>query len=230
MKEAIRQKLLSFRDIEYKKFNQKLIPTVSEDRVIGIRTPILRKYARELDFNECGDFLRDLPHFYFEENTLHALILEQVKGCDLLIRELDIFLPYVDNWATCDTFSPKIFEKECEKLIKKIPDWLKSKHTYEVRFGIGMLMKHFLNDKFDKKYLLLVCDIKSEEYYINMMRAWYFATALAKQYDDTVLIIEQHKLDLWTHNKAIQKACESRRLTDAQKQHLRQLKIKNAKN
>lgn len=225
MKDEIRRKLLSLQDAEYKEFNQKLIPTVPESRVIGIRMPVLREYAKELDFKDCGDFLRDLPHVYFEENTLHVLILERVKDFDLLIRELDIFLPYVDNWSTCDTFSPSIFKRESEKLIKKIPDWLKSEYTYEVRFGINMLMKHYLDDRFDKKYLTLVLNIHSEEYYINMMRAWYFATALAKQYGDTVLIIEQYKLDLWTHNKTIQKACESRRLTDGQKQYLRQFKL-----
>ena len=224
----ITTKLYELQDKEYRDFQVKLIPTANKLIFIGIRTPELRKLAKELiKTNNYKDFLEELPHKYFDENQLHAFIISELKDFNECMNYTNKFLPYVDNWATCDQMSPKVFKKHKEELIDYIKIWIKSKQTYTIRFGIGILMVHFLNESFNKKYLELVCKIRSKEYYVNMMIAWYFATALAKQYDEAIKYIENNKLDVWVHNKTIQKAIESYRITEQQKEYLRTLKIKN---
>lgn len=223
----IRDELFKMQDIEYRDFNSKLIPTVKKEDMIGVRTPELRKYAKKLLKEEgVEDFLHSLPHKYFDENQLHAFIISEIKDFKLCIDELINFLPYLDNWATCDQLSPKIFKKYRNDLLPHIYEWLKSDKTYTVRFGIGMLMEHFLDEDFKSEYPEIVAAVRSEEYYINMMTAWYFATALAKQYESILPFIEGNKLDTWTHNKTIQKAIESNRISAEQKNYLKGLKIK----
>ncbi len=224
--EEIRENLFRLKDAEYRAFQMKLLPTVKPETVIGVRTPELRKIAREVVSREdLPAFLEGLPHLYFDENQLHAFVLSEMKDYDRCITALEQFLPYVDNWATCDQLSPKAFKKKPEQLLPYIRKWLKSKHTYTVRLAIGMLMQHFLDEHFDPAYLKQVAAVRSQEYYINMMVAWYFATALAKQYDAALPYIEQKKLPAWTHNKTIQKAVESYRITDGQKTYLRTKKV-----
>ena len=225
--EEIRKALFDAKDSEYQVFQSKLIPTVEGSYFIGVRTPALRAMAKEYAKREdIGVFLSDLPHRYFDENQLHAFILSVMKDYEKCMEALNLFLPYVDNWATCDQMSPKIFKKHKSELLKNVKVWLKSGHTYTVRFGIGMLMEHFLDEDYNEAYPKAVAKIRSDEYYINMMIAWYFATALAKQYESILPIIEEKKLDPWTHNKTIQKAIESYRITPKQKEYLRSLKIK----
>ncbi len=225
--EKILKELFKLQDKKYRDFQVKLIPGSSIDKMIGVRTPDLRKYSKELiKENNYKEFLDELPHNYFDENQLHSFILSEIKDYDECINYMNRFLPYVDNWATCDQMSPKVFKKNKDKLLLEIKKWLKSKDTYTIRFGIGMLMQHFLDDDFKKEYLKLVSKIKSNEYYINMMIAWYFATALAKQYKETIPYLEDKILDKWTHNKTIQKAIESYRITNEKKEYLRSLKIK----
>ena len=197
------------------------------DTIIGVRTPELRKYARQLlKRDDVNDFLHDLPHRYFDENQLHAFTISGIKDYVTCIDEVNRFLPYVDNWATCDQMSPKVFAKHKKELLEQIVKWMGSKETYTVRFGIGMLMQHFLDEDFDIKYPEMVAKIRSDEYYVNMMIAWYFATALAKQYDAVIPFIQGQKLEKWTHNKAIQKSVESYRISDEQKVYLKSLKIR----
>ncbi len=223
----IREKLLAIQDKEYRDFQAKLIPTVDPKRIIGTRTPQLRNLAKELlKSYDCSLFLDDLPHKYFDEDQLHAFIISGMKDYDECMDKLEQFLPYVDNWATCDQMSPKIFKKHKAKLLEKVKVWIASDDTYTVRFGIGMLMEHFLDGDFDKAFPKMVAGVKSEEYYINMMVAWYFATALAKQYDAVIPYIEKKKLSVWNHNKAIQKSIESNRVTPEHKEYLRSLKVK----
>jgi len=223
--DIIRKKLLEMGDDNYREFSSSLMPTIDKSRVIGIRIPLLRKYARSLvDFD---GFLDSLPHQYFEENNLHAFLIEREKDFDKCIKMLDAFLPYVDNWATCDSMKPKILKSEPEKLLTHIKTWIASKEVYRVRYAINLLMSFYLDENFDDSFLGLVSDVKSDEYYINMMRAWYFATALFKQYDKTVVYLENRLLDVWTHNKTIQKAVESYRISDEQKQYLKTLRRKN---
>ena len=223
----IKNHLYELKETDYKEFMAKLIPTVDPESVLGIRTPALRNYAKELaKRDDIDEFLHSLPHELFDENQLHAFILSELKDYDRCIKEVDNFLPYVDNWATCDQLSPKVFKKHKKELLASIKTWLKSKDTYTIRFAIGMLMQYFLDDEFDETYPKTVAKIKSDEYYINMMIAWYFATALAKQYDAILPYIEKNVLDKWTHNKTIQKAIESYRITDEQKEYLKSLKIK----
>ncbi len=223
----IKDKLFELQDKKYRDFQIKLIPNISSNNIIGVRTPELRSYARELvKSNNYKMFLENLPHKYFDENQLHAFIISQIKDYDECIKYINKFLPYVDNWATCDQMSPKIFKKHSDKLLIQIKKWIKSKETYTIRFGIGMLMQYYLDDNFKVEYLEMVASIKSKEYYVNMMIAWYFATALAKQYDLTISFIENQKLDIWTHNKAIQKAIESYRIADEKKDYLKSLKRK----
>ena len=223
----IREKLLALQDKEYRDFQAKLIPTVDPGRIIGTRTPQLRALAKELlKTYDCSLFLDDLPHKYFDEDQLHAFILSGMKDYDECMDRLDKFLPYVNNWATCDQMSPKIFKKHKGELLEKVKAWIASEDTYTVRFAIGMLMEHFLDDDFDKAYPKMVAGVKSEEYYINMMVAWYFATALAKQYDSVIPYIEKKKLSAWNHNKAIQKSIESNRVTPGHKEYLRSLRVK----
>ena len=223
--EEIREELYRLQDSKYREFQSKLIPTVTPDSVIGVRTPALRKYAKEMaKREEIGEFLSDLPHRYFDENQLHAFIISQLKDFGRCMECVRTFLPYVDNWATCDQLSPKVFGKNKEDLLAQIREWIASGDTYTVRFGIGMLMQYFLDEDFDPEYPELVAQIRSEEYYVNMMKAWYFATALAKQYQAVLPFIEERRLDDWTHRKAIQKSVESYRIKEEQKKYLKTLK------
>ena len=225
--ERIRERLFELQDLKYRDFNSSLIPTVDKETVIGVRTPQLRKLAKELSKDpDIEIFLRTLSHKYFEENILHGLIIEAMKYYDRCVAEMKLFLPYIDNWATCDIISPKIFKKHLPELLDEIKVWIGSDHTYTVRFGIEMLMSFYLDDEFKPEYPEMVVGVKSEEYYVNMMIAWYFATALAKQYDAVLPIIEEKRLEKWTHNKAIQKSVESYRITPEQKVYLKTLKIK----
>ncbi len=227
LREEILNELFKMQDIKYRDFQVKLIPSKTVDDMIGVRTPELKKYAKELLKREdIGEFLEILPHEYFDEDQLHAFIISGIKDYDKCMSEVIRFLPYVDNWATCDQLSPKVFKKNRTELLKQIKKWIKSKETYTVRFAIGMLMGHFLDEDFDIKYPEMVAKIRSDEYYINMMIAWYFATALAKQYDVILPFIEEKKMDIWTHNKAIQKSVESNRITSEQKEYLKSLKIR----
>ena len=222
----IRDELFRLQDTKYRDFQVKLIPGKTADDMIGVRTPDLRKYAKQLaKRQDVNVFLNTLPHQYFDEDQLHAFILCEMKDYDQCIEKVSAFLPYVDNWATCDQMSPKIFKKHKDELLIKIEEWISLKETYTVRFGIGMLMEHFLDEDFDIRYPEKISKIRSEEYYVNMMIAWYFATALAKQYDTILPFIEDKKLSAWTHNKAIQKSVESYRITDEQKKYLRTLKV-----
>ena len=225
--EEITNELFKMQDEKYRDFNSKLIPAVDKETMIGVRTPELRKYAKQLVKREdVGEFLHSVPHKYFDENQLHAFILAEIKDFGVCLEEVKSFLPYIDNWATCDQLSPKVFKKYRKELLTHIKEWINSDKTYTVRFGIGMLMEHFLDEDFTPAYPEMVAEIRSEEYYINMMTAWYFATALAKQYEKVLSFIENKKLDTWTHNKAIQKAVESYRITDEQKTYLKGLKVK----
>lgn len=225
--DEIRSELFKLQDLDYRDLQVKIIPTADKESIIGVRTPALRTMAKELSRREdISLFLNDLPHKYFDENQLHAFILSAMKNAEDCIKLVDEFLPYVDNWATCDQMSPKVFKKNKELLLKYVNEWIKSDHTYVKRFAVGMLMEHFLDEDFKTSYLTKVSKIRSDEYYVNMMIAWYFATALAKQYEDTLPYIEKQKLDIWTHNKAIQKAVESYRITPEQKEYLKTLKRK----
>lgn len=223
----VQGKLFELQDLSYRDFHARLMPTVSKERVIGVRTPALRKFAKEFGkTKEAEEFLKQLPHEYYEEDNLHGFLIAGMKDFDRCTEELDRFLPYVDNWATCDLMSPKIFKKHLQELLVKIRVWTASEHTYMIRFGVGMLMSLYLDDAFELEYPEMVSGIRSDEYYVNMMIAWYFATALAKQYEAVLPFIENGRLDKWTHNKAIQKAVESCRVSDGQKAYLRTLKIR----
>ena len=225
--EEIRKQLFELQDVEYRDFQSKLIPGTETVAFIGVRTPELRKLAKELSKREGIElFLADLPHNYFDENQLHAFVISGTKDYDTCLAEVETFLPYVNNWATCDQMSPKVFKKHKKELLKPIKKWITSDKTYTVRFGIKMLMEHYLDEDFDPAYPKMVAKVRSEEYYIRMMAAWYFATALAKQYETALPFLEEKKLDPWTHNKAIQKSIESRRITPEQKEYLRGLKVR----
>ena len=218
--------LFSMADEKYRDFQSGLIPTVPKEKIIGIRTPVLRKFAKEFsETPQAEEFLKNLPHYYYEENNLHAFLLEFITDYEKAAEKVTEFLPFVDNWATCDSMSPKIFRKHKAELPEQIEKWLLAEDTYSVRFGIKMLMEHFLGEDFRPEYAERVAEIKSEEYYIRMMQAWYFATALAKNYREVLPFIENRRLEKWTHNKAIQKAVESYRITDEQKAYLRKLKM-----
>lgn len=226
-KTDLHKELKKLQDLKYRDMQVKIIPNLEPSSIIGVRTPELKAMAKEiLKSGDYADFLNDLPHKYFEENQLHAFILSGMKDADECFEELEKFLPYVDNWATCDQMSPKIFKKHKDELLKRVKVWITSGEPYTIRFGVGMLMEHFLDDDYDTKYPAIVAKLRSDEYYVNMMIAWYFATALAKQYDSILPYIEKKKLDKWTHNKAIQKSVESYRITDEQKSYLKTLKIK----
>ena len=225
--DAIRAQLFALQDKEYRVFYSRLMPTLPPETVIGVRVPLLRRLAKQLaDTPEAAAFLQCLPHFYYEENALHAFLLEPVRDFGTALAATERFLPYVDNWATCDSMSPKVFGKHLPEIFKKAEEWMQAGDTYTVRYGIEMLMSYFLDDAFDIRAHELVAAVQSEEYYVNMMIAWYFATALAKQYDATIPYIENKRLADWTHNKAIQKSIESYRITDEQKTYLRSLKVK----
>ena len=223
--EKVRQDLFLMQDKKYAEFHSKLIPNIEKSLVIGVRTPLLRKYARKLyNMDSAELFLSVLPHKYYEENNLHAFLLQNIKDIDDLLFEIDRFLPYIDNWATCDMLRPKILKKNKEKLLLKIREWLKSDSTYAVRFAIEMLMLHILDEDFSEEYPLIVCNIKSNEYYVNMMRAWYFAEALAKRYNAVIPYFQDKKLDPWTYGKAIQKSVESFKIPKEQKEYLKSMR------
>lgn len=225
-RDDIVNELFRLQDEKYAAMQRKIIPTVAPERVIGVRTPELRTLSKKLyKDNDISFFLESLPHPYFDEDQLHAFLLSQEKDFDKCIRQLEIFLPYIDNWATCDQLSPKIFRKAPEKLLPYISKWLVSDHVYTVRFAIGLLMQYFLDEHFETRFADMVASVRSEEYYINMMIAWYFATALAKQYPSILPYLKEHRLDTWTHNKTIQKSIESYRISAEQKAELRCLKI-----
>lgn len=220
----IQTRLFAMQDKDYRCFQCRLIPTVNGDAVIGVRTPLLRKYAKEIvGSTATKTFLQTLPHRYYEENNLHAFLIEEIKDFDACIAALDTFLPYVDNWATCDSMNPKILGKHKAKLLPVIENWLSSPDTYTVRFGIKLLMTWFLDADFLPAYLQKVAAVNSEEYYVKMMISWYFATALAKQYEITLPYLEEHRLSPWIHAKTVQKATESYRLTKEQKTYLKTL-------
>ena len=218
--------LFQLQDKGYRDFHSKLIPTISEETIIGIRMPAMRKLAKEYAKDpESEDFLKQLPHTYYDENVLHALLVAEIRDYDTCVREVEHFLPYVDNWAVCDVFSPKVFRKNRDKLIEKVREWSASERPYTCRFGMEMLMTHFLDEDFRSEYLEIPVAVHSGEYYVNMMIAWFYATALAKQWDATIGYVEKHRLDPWTHNKTIQKARESYRITPEQKEYLKTLKV-----
>ena len=226
----IQKELFEKQDLKYKAFQSKLIPTVDATKVIGVRTPDLRAIAKKFASHpEIEKFLSTLPHEYYDENQVHAFVLSLIKDYDECVSHIDKFLPFVDNWATCDQMRPKVFAKKQYRkpLLNDVERWINAPTTnvYTVRFGIETLMSFFLDDDFNPKFLKWVSKIRSEEYYLNMMVAWFFATALAKQYETTIPFIEKHRLDIWTHNKTIQKAIESYRITEDQKSNLRTLKI-----
>ena len=227
----IQSDLFAMQDITYRDFHSKLMPTINKELVIGVRTPQLRKYSKELYKTQKEDaevFMQTLPHTYYEENNVHAFLIEQIKDYDECIKALDEFLPYVDNWATCDMMAPKVFKKHLPKLLTEIKRWIASEHTYMIRFAIDMLMKFYLDEEFKTEQADMVAAVQSKEYYIKMVIAWYFATALAKQYEVILPYIEEKRLDVWTHNKTIQKAVESYRITPEQKTYLKTLKRKEA--
>ncbi|MGN0635441.1 MAG: DNA alkylation repair protein [Acutalibacteraceae bacterium] len=222
---AVQKELFSMQDEAYRLFQAKLMPTVDMETIIGVRTPALRKFAKTFaKSDEAAHFLQTLPHRYYEENNLHAFLVEQIRDFDACIAALDAFLPYVDNWATCDSMAPKVLGKHKEKLPVHIRRWLSCKETYTVRFAVGLLMRYFLDDSFSPEYLQWVASLDSDAYYIRMMAAWYFATALAKQYEAALPVLQNGVLETWTHNKAIQKALESYRITPEQKAYLRTLR------
>lgn len=223
----LQERLFAMQDEQYAAFQSKLTPGVPEESFIGIRVPVLRKFAKEFaKKDEVNDFVHQLPHKYYDENMLHSLLISQVKDYEECISLTDAFLPYVDNWAVCDIMSPKVFAKHKSALTEKIKTWISSQHTFTCRFGIETLMSHYLDKDFKAEYLEIPAAVRSEEYYVKMMIAWFFATALAKQWDATIPYIEEKRLAPWTHNKTIQKAIESYRITPGQKEYLRTLKIK----
>lgn len=221
----ITEELFALQDVAYADFQAKLTPNIPRERFIGVRVPEARKLAKRLAQEpEAAIFLRDLPHTYYDENILHSLLLSEMKDYDACVAAVDAFLPYVDNWAVCDILSPKIFKKHKTALLEKIKEWSASKKTYTCRFGIEMLLSHFLDEDFKPAYLEIPASVHREEYYVRMMMAWFFATALAKQWDATIDYLEDCRLDPWTHNKTIQKARESKRITPKQKEYLKTLK------
>lgn len=232
--EYARARLFELADEKYKEFHSGLVPSLSPGTIIGVRMPVLRELAKQLlkesavpgaSFS-ADDFMGNLPHTYYEENNLHAVFIEKIQDFEVCLKHIRKFLPYVDNWATCDMMNPAVFGKCRDELLPEIMKWTASRKTYTVRFGIGMLMRYYLDESFDVGFLDVVAEIESREYYVNMMRAWYFATALAKQYEKTLPFFEQKKMDKWTHNKGIQKALESFRLGVDRKSYLKTLKIK----
>lgn len=221
----IQQRLFALQDADYRDFQSKLIPTLPPEKIIGVRTPQLRALAKEISrLPERNEFMAALPHTYFEENNLHAFLIENIRSFPEVISELQRFLPWVDNWATCDQMNPKVFVKYRPALLPLIRAWLGSDMTYKIRFGMRMLMNHFLEEDFRPEYLAWVADAETPDYYVKMMVAWYFATALGKQYEAALPYLTERRLEPWTHNKAIQKATESRRLNAEQKTFLRRLR------
>lgn len=227
MIQDVQKKLFEIQDMEYRDFHAKLVPTMEKDKFIGIRMPMLRKFAKEFGKTEESEmFLKIFPHQYYEENNLHGLLIEQIRDYDKCMEELERFLPFIDNWATCDMLTLKIVKKHKDVFIREVYRWMESDKPYTIRFGISMLMRHYLDEDFKMEYPEKVAAICFEEYYVNMMRAWYFATALAKQYEQILPFLEEKRMDIWTHNKTIQKAIESYRITPEQKSYLRTLRIR----
>lgn len=221
----IQEQLFALQDLKYRDFHSRLIPTIDKNTIIGIRTPAMRKLAKEYARDEeSREFLQSLPHSYYDENVLHALLVSEIKDYEQCLQEVERFLPFVDNWAVCDIFSPKVFKKDRELLLPKIREWVASEEPYTCRFGMEMLMTHFLDNDFKPEYLEIPAAVHSEEYYVNMMTAWFFATALAKQWQDSIPYIEERRLDPWVHNKTIQKARESFRITPEQKEYLKKFR------
>ena len=223
----IQEKLFEYQDLGYREFNSKLIPNIDKETMIGVRIPDIRKIEKSLSTEEKKEFLLKLPHKYFEENMLHGIIISNMKDYNKVITNLEKFLPYVDNWAVCDSISPKIFIKNREKAITNVLSWIKSNHTYVCRFGIGMIMQLYLEDEYFKKtYLDIIAKIKTEDYYINMMRAWTFQVALVKQWEEAIVYIEKGLLDEFTHNKTISKSCDSYKVEKEKKEYLKTLRRK----
>ena len=224
---SVTEALFELRDEEYAGFQAKLTPSVDPELFIGVRVPEVRRLAKLLKNEPDAEaFLRELPHKYYDENMLHGLLISEIKDFDRAVEETERFLPYIDNWAVCDIMSPKVFRKHKAELLGSIRKWVASNETYTIRFGIEMLMSHYLDGDFRPEYLDIVADIRSGEYYVNMMIAWFFATALTKQWESAAPYVENYRLDKWTHNKTIQKAVESYRITDERKTYLKTLKIK----
>ena len=222
---SIYNRLLSYQDEKYKEFQSKLVPNIDKETIIGVRTPHIKEIVKEIfGTPEASKFLQILPHKYYEENLIHFFLISKIKDFDECIKEVERFLPYVDCWPVCDQASPLVFKKNHEKLLPYIKKWIKSNHIYTARFGIRMLMNEYLNDDFRDEYLKLVASVKSDEYYLKMMVAWYFATALAKQYDTTIKYIEKKCLDPWIHKRTIQKAVESYRVSDEHKEYLKKFR------
>lgn len=221
----VEQDLFEMQDLKYREFHSRLMPGIDKETIIGIRMPVLRKFTREFAKTpEAECFLRDLPHRYYEENNMHMMIVSWIKDYGMCLAELERFLPYVNNWATCDLPAPKCFAKHKEELLPEIRRWIASEKTYTIRYGIDMLMNFYLDEDFSPEYLKLAADVRSEEYYVNMMIAWYLATALAKQWEATIPYLEERRLPEWIHRKTIQKAIESYRITPEQKVYLRSLR------
>ena len=227
MTRDVQKRLFEMRDTGYRDFHARLIPTVKKEKIIGIRTPMIRKFAKEFGKTEESEmFLKALPHQYYEENNLHMLLISDIKDYERCLAEVKRFLPYINNWATCDIPRPKCFAKSKAELLPVIKEWIASGNTYTIRYGIGTLMSFYLDEDFRPEYLEIPAQVQSEEYYVNMMRAWYFATALAKQYEKILPFLEEQRMDIWTHNKTIQKSIESYRITKEQKDYLRTLRIR----
>ena len=226
----ITKRLFELQDEKYADFQAKLTPGIPRESFIGVRVPqartLAKSYYKDL---ESADFLQELPHQYYDENMLHGLVLSEMKDFEACVKAVDAFLPYVDNWAVCDIMSPKVFRKHKEELLPVIKRWVASDQVYTCRFGIEMLMSHYLDQDYKPEYLEIVAAVRSEEYYVNMMIAWFFATALAKQWDTVIPYIEENRLEPWVHNKTIQKARESYRITPEQKEYLKGLKVATAK-
>lgn len=220
--EEIQKHLFELQDMAYRDFHSRLMPGIDKETIIGIRVPVLRKYAKSIAGTELAEkFIKELPHCYYEENNLHMMLITRIKDYDRCLLEIERFLPYIDNWATCDFPAPKCFENHKEDLLPVIKRWIASSETYTIRYGIGMLMRLYLDTDFDPEYVRIVAEVKSDEYYVNMMIAWYMATALAKQWDAVIPYIEEHRMPDWVHRKTIQKAVESYRITDEQKRYLK---------
>ena len=224
---TVYDRLSEYKDDNYKEFQSKLVPNISKDTILGVRTPDMRKIAKEVfNTDEGREFLKHLPHEYYEENLVHFFLIAQIRDFDECVKETERFLPYIDCWPVCDQSSPKVFKKNHEKLLPLIKKWIDSDHVYTSRFGMRMLMSEFLDDDFREEYLNWVAAKKGEDYYLKMMVAWYFATALAKQYDAVIGFLTENRLDVWTHNKTIQKCVESCRISDERKEYLKTLKIR----
>ena len=221
----IQKYLISQGDAKYRVFTLPLIPNVDEKTFIGVRLPVIKKYAKDLSENERLEFLNDLPHQYHEENLLHAFILSNMKDYDEFIKYVDAFLPYVSNWSVCDTICNKHLYKHLDKLIKEVYAWLKSKELYRVRYAVKCLMNYYLDEHFQDEHLRRVAQIKLTDYYVEMMNAWYIATGLAKNYDSFIKAIEEHRFDPVTHNKAFRKAIESYRVSEEHKAYLKTLNL-----